>query len=86
MAGVCAQSVGRSELDTHANLGVVGKGCTVYEETGRTVDVKDFKDSSPTLTGLPIVNCIMAHDDVYTGETIMLLANDVMQVGGVDGK
>ena len=62
VAGVRARSTGRAELDTHANLGVVGKSCTVYEETGRTVDVKDFKDSSPSVLGMPIVNCIMAHD------------------------
>ena len=80
VAGVSALSGGFTELDSHANLGVFGQNCTVYEDTGRKVDVRDFKDSDPSVTGVPIVNVICAYDDPGTGETIMLLANDVMYV------
>lgn len=80
MAGVSATSSGFTELDSHANIGVVGKDVTVYEDTGRTVDVSNFMDSSPSVCGKKIVNAIMAHDDPYSGETIMCIAPGVMQV------
>ena len=68
----------RLELDSHANMPVVGKGAQV-EFTGRTADVNAFSPQYDTAQ-LPIVDAVVQYDCPYSGKTYMLLIRNALYV------
>ena len=62
----------RTELDSHANMAVLGKHCFVFENSGRSCDVSAF---SPTIapTSLPIVDAVIVYDCPYTFKSYLLM-------------
>ena len=68
----------RLELDSHANMPVVGKGAHV-EYTGKTVDVNAF---SPTIepTQLPIVDAVIQYDCNHSGVSYLLIIKNALYV------
>jgi hypothetical protein len=54
--------VSRTELDSHANMPVVGRNVVVISESGKTVDVCPFSpDYEPV--ALPVVDVAVQYDD-----------------------
>ena len=49
----------KTELDSHANMSVVGSQATVFH-TGRTADVRAFYDEVDKLESVPIVDSALA--------------------------
>ena len=56
----------KTELDSHANMPVVGRNCTILSETGRTVDVSSYSHDYP-VQELPVVDVAIRYDDPYDG-------------------
>ena len=52
----------RSELDSHANMVVIGKHSFVFESTGKTCNVKPFCDELGMAKDIPIVDAAIAYD------------------------
>ena len=46
----------RAELDSHANMVVLGKQCTVIRRTGKVVNVNAFASEVGSLKQVPIVD------------------------------
>ena len=70
-ASVCDASVmgtsngeGRTELDSHANMCVLGKHCLLLTElaTARKVSVGAFAEAAGGLEAVPIVDAMLAYD------------------------
>jgi len=57
----------RTELDSHANSPVVGKYAAILSYTGKQVDVTGFNEALGQYKSVPVVNCSIAHDDMYIG-------------------
>jgi Reverse transcriptase (RNA-dependent DNA polymerase) len=57
-------SVGRCELDSHADTCVAGSNFIILEHTNRTVDVRGYSAELKTIKGLPIVTAAT----VYTSD------------------
>ena len=55
---------GRTELDSHANMCVLGKHCYLLTElsAARTVNVGAFSDSAGGLNNVPIVDAMLAYN------------------------
>ena len=64
-----------TELDSHANMCVLGKHCLLLSEleTGRTVNVGAFADSPGGLSNVPIVDTMIAYDYERTNQVDLLV-------------
>ena len=52
---------GRCELDSHANMVVLGKHCVVIENTGRVAQVNPFTPDYKALERVPIVDAAVLY-------------------------
>lgn len=64
----------RTELDTHANMVVLGKNCFVFDHVqGRTCEVASYNPAMRKAKHVPIVDAAIAYDYPYTLKTYYLL-------------
>ena len=66
----------RIELDSHANMPVVGKGAHV-EHTGKTGDVNAFSPNIET-SQLPIVDAVVQHDCAHRCKSCLLIIRNAL--------
>ena len=66
-------SVMRTELDSHANMTVLGKFATIINDTRKNVDVNTFTPDYEALSKMPVVDACVGYDCPTTGETCILL-------------
>ena len=52
----------KSELDTHANMIVLGKECFIFEPTGKTCNVEPFNTDLGIAQNIPVVDAALAYD------------------------
>lgn len=62
LASVANVSNGRSELDSHANMVVLGNACFVLRQSGLYADVNAFSPEHETLRKVPIVDAAILYD------------------------
>ena len=64
-----------TELDSHANMCVLGKHCELLSElsTARTVQVAAFSDSAGGLNNVLIVDAMIAYDCRRTNQVYLLV-------------
>ena len=68
--------ISRTELDSHANMVVVGSNCYIIADTGRTAVVSPFTPDYDALQEVHIVDAALQYDDPYTGkETVLIVRN-----------
>lgn len=70
----------RTELDSHANMVVLGSNCFVFEWSGRTCTVKPFTDSLGTVQHVPIVDAAIAYDCPYSHRTYILMIRNALYI------
>ena len=76
-------SSSRTELDSHANMVVVGSNCTVFDHTGKFCTVNSFAESAGKLNGVPIVDAVVAYDCPYSAKVYLLLMRNALQVSDI---
>ena len=74
----------RTELDSHANMIVLGKNSFVFESTGKTCNVQPFSSDLGMATNVPIVDGALAYDCPYTGQMYILLARNALHIPSMD--
>ena len=74
----------RTELDSHANLVVLGSNSFVFESTGRTYNVQPFSSDLDVEKDVPIVDGALAYDCPYTGEVCVLVVRNALHVPSID--
>ena len=52
-------SNGGSQLDSHANMVVMGKNCYIISDSGLTADVSAFSDEVGSILKVPIVDTLI---------------------------
>ena len=77
---------GRTELDSHANMCVLGKHCFLLSElsTARTVSVGAFAESAGGLDEVPIVDAMLAYDCEQTNQVYLLVLRNVFYIESMD--
>ena len=73
-----------TELDSHANMVVLGRFVTIIRRTGRSVDVQAFADDVPTMKSVPIVDAVVAHDCPCTHTTTLLIITNALHVPSME--
>ena len=79
--GTCVKS--RTELDSHANIPVVGKHAYIIAKTGKKVDVSPFTPDYKPLT-VPLVDATVKYDNPYNGKTYILVLRNALYVPSMD--
>ena len=73
----------RTELDSHANMPVVGKHAYIIAETGKKVDVSPFTPDYKPLT-VPLVDATVRYDNPYNGKSYILVLRNALYVPLMD--
>ena len=71
---------GRTELDSHANMVVLGRQAYVFEKTGRTCNVRPFAQELGMAEGVPIVDGAIAYDCPYSNQTFILIIRNALHI------
>ena len=84
--GVCDNESknSRTDLDNHSNMVVVGKKCTVLNETGRHAEVAQFTPDCESLHKVPVICAVIEYDDKHSGETYLLVFYGTFLVPSMD--
>jgi hypothetical protein len=73
----------RTELDSHANMVVVGRNCYVIQDTERKADVSAFSPDYEPLE-LPIVDAALAYYSPYDGKDYILVVRNALYVPSLE--
>ena len=72
-----------TELDSHANMPVVGKHAYIIAETGKKVDVSPFTpDYKPH--AVPLVDATVKYNNPYNGKSYILVLQNALYVLSMD--
>ena len=74
------ESSTRTELDSHANMVVVGKYCMIFDDTGKTCTVNAFSETAGKLENVPIVDAVIAYDCPYKCKIYLLLLRNALHI------
>ena len=69
----------RTELDSHANMLVVGKGALVVKQSGKTVEVSPFTPDYQPIK-VEVVNTVVQYDSPLDGKEYMLVIRNALCV------
>ena len=61
------------ELDSHANMVVIGDQATIIQTAQQTADVRPFSNECSKLEQVPIVDAAFAYDCSHSGKAYMLV-------------
>lgn len=74
----------RTELDTHANMPVVGRDVLIVADVGKTVEVNPFTPDYPAMT-VRLVDAALKYECPYTGVEYLLLIRNAVYVPSMRG-
>ena len=69
----------QTELDSHANMLVVGKEALVVEQSGKTVEVNPFTPDYKPIK-MEVVNAMIQYDSPLDGKEYMLVIQNALRV------
>ena len=69
----------RTELDSHANMAVIGKHSYILAETGKMVEVNPFTPNYKPMEA-PIVDSASQYDSPYHGKSYILVVRNALHV------
>ncbi len=70
-----------TQLDSHANMVVVGEQATIFGRTlGKCANVRPFSKDCSKLESVPIVDAAVAYDCPYTMQTFILTMHNALYV------
>ena len=70
----------RTELDSHANIIILGKNSFMFESTGKTCNVQLFCSDLGMATNVPIIDGALTYDCPYTGQVYILLVQNALHI------
>ena len=73
-----------TDLDSNANVIVVGKHATIINDTDRRAEVSPFTLDYESLSKVPIVDTSIRHDCPHSGKTYLLMFSNALSVPDVN--
>ena len=74
-----AEESSRTELDSHANMPVVGRHAYIISDTGRMADVNPFTPDYDSML-IPIVDAAVRYECPYSGQAYILVIRNALHV------
>ena len=72
--------ISKAELDSHANMVVLGNNCFIFESTGKTCNVEPFSSDLGIASNIPVVDAAIAYDCPSTYETYILIIRNALHM------
>ena len=69
----------KTELDTHANMPVLGMNCYIIAEVGKTATVQPYRPDYEPMD-IPLIHGAVKYECTYTGETYVLVIRNALYV------
>ena len=69
-----------TELDSHANMAVAGKNCTIIANSGQYANVTPFSTDLPVLERVEIGDVAIAYDDPISLVTYLLVMRNALLI------
>ena len=82
--GARGRSAGTTELESHANMNVIGTHGTIIQKTGRYADVNAFSSDVGTISRVPIIDAAAAYDCPFSGQTSLMVARNALYIESMD--
>ena len=82
--GARGRRAGTTELDSYANMVVIGSQGTIIQKTERYADLNAFSSDVGTMSRVPIVDAAFAYDCPFSGRTILMVAKNDLYVESMD--
>ena len=79
-SGEGGDEVQGTELDSHANMVVIGSQAFVFNHSGKFCEVKAFSEEANGMTNVPIVDAVIAYDCPYSMKTYILVCRNTLCV------
>ena len=79
---VCYES--STELDSHANMVVIGKQAFVLSHSGQYENVRAFTDEFKGIPKVPIMDAVIAYDCLQSGQTYLLVARNALCIPSME--
>ena len=73
------EELSRTELDSHANMPVVGRYAYIISNSGKTAEVNAFTPDVESMK-IPIVDAAVQYDCPYTGKSVILVLRNALSV------
>ena len=73
-----------TELDSHANMIVLGRYCYIIADGGKVIDVSTFAEAAGSLSRVPIVDAVIAYDCPRTHKTYLLICRNALYVESME--
>ena len=73
-----------TQLDSHANMVVVGNNATIFSNSGKSADVRPFSSKCSKMESVPIVDAAVAYDCPYTLKTYLLTVRNALHVPSME--
>ena len=77
-------SAGTMELDSHANMVVIGRQGTTIQHTGKFSDVNAFATDVGMIPRVPIVGVFIAYSFPHSVEVLFIVARNALYIKGMD--
>ena len=77
-------NMSRTDLDSHANMVLVGKNRIVLNETGRHAEVAPFAPDYESLHKVSISDAVVEYDDKHSEEICFLVVYGALLVPSID--
>ena len=74
----------RTELDSRANMVVVGKNCYIIDLAGETIDVCSFTPEYKSLKKVPLVDALLMYTFEYTNKECLVIVRNALYVPSMD--
>jgi hypothetical protein len=73
-----------TEVDSHANMAVAGKDCTIIRRSGHYANVTPFSPELPVMESVEIGDVALAYDDPVTLTTYLLVMRNALLIDSMD--
>jgi len=77
-------SMSVTELDSHANMAVAGRDCTIISKSGHHATVTPFSSDLPTMERVEIGDVAIAFDDPFNLKTYLLVMRNALLIPSMD--
>ena len=74
----------RYELDSHANMIVLGKECFIFESTSKTCNVEPFSTDLGIAQDIPVIDAALAYDCPFNNETYILIIRYALHIAAMN--
>ena len=70
----------QTDLDSHANMAVVGKNALIIHDTGESCDVRPFSPDYKPLNKIKIVDAVVCYECPHSNQEYMLVLRNCLHV------